>query len=70
MLWIGWVNAAIGMLTLIGLVIVWNLEGIGGALGFLFFVFFVRVCLRFVNMAWTAFTGRPLFYDVKVLDRD
>lgn len=70
MFWVGRVNAVLAVVAFVGLVVVWAIQGAAGAAGWLIIMLVVRLSLRVINTLWTAATGNPLFYDVKVLDRD
>jgi hypothetical protein len=62
-------NAVLAIVAAVGVVVAWAIQGPAGAAGWLIIMFVLRVSLRIVNTLWTAATGNPLFYDVKVLDR-
>lgn len=70
MFWVGRVNAVLAVVAFVGLVVVWAVQGPAAAFGWLIFMGILRLALRIANTLWTAATGNPLFYDVKVLDRD
>lgn len=69
MFWAGRVNAVLAILTFVGLVVVWSVQGPGAAAGWLIVMVLVRIGIRILDTVWTAITGNPLIYQVKVLDR-
>lgn len=70
MFWLGRLNAILAIVAAIGVVLCWAVQGPAGAAGWLLVMFLIRIALRIVDVIWTALTGDPLFYQVKVLDRD
>ena len=69
MFWLGRLNAILSIVTFVGLCIVWAIQGPAGAMGWLIIMLLVRVGIRILDVVWTALTGNPLIYQVKVLDR-
>ncbi|MCZ8080315.1 MAG: hypothetical protein O9289_17410 [Rhodobacteraceae bacterium] len=67
MFWLGRLNAILAIFAVVGLVIVWAIQGPAGAAGWLVFMFVLRITLRLANTIWTAATGNPLFYETKIL---
>ena len=70
MFWAGRVDAVLSIVAFVGLVVVWAVQGPGAAAGWLILMALVRVGIRIVDTVWTALTGNPLIYQVKILDRD
>ncbi len=69
MFWKGRINAIIFISMAIG-IIMFTMKGeYAAAAGFVFFMFGVKIALGLLNILWTAATGNPLFYDVKVLSQ-
>lgn len=69
MFWAGRVNAVLAIVAFIGLIVCWAVQGPAGAAGWLIIMLFVRIGIRILDTVWTAATGNPLIYQVKVLDR-
>lgn len=70
MFWLGRLNAILAIVAAVGVVVVWAVQGPAAAAGWLVFMFVLRIALRIVDVVWTAATGNPFFYHVKVLDRE
>lgn len=70
MFWIGRLNAILAIIAAVGVVVLWAAEGPAGAAGWIVLMLVLRIALRIVDVVWTATTGNPLFYHVKVLDRE
>lgn len=70
MFWLGRLNAILAIVAFVGLVIVWSVQGPAGAMGWLIIMLVVRIGIRILDVVWTAATGNPLFYHLKVLDRE
>lgn len=70
MFWAGRVNAVLAIVAFIGLVLCWAVQGPAGAAGWLIIMFAIRIGIRILDTVWTAITGDPLIYQVKLLDRD
>ena len=68
MFWAGRVNAVLAIVAAIGVVICWAVQGPAGAAGWLLIMFVIRIAIRILDTLWTAATGNPLIYQVKVLD--
>lgn len=69
MFWAGRVSAVLAIVAAAGVVVCWAVEGPAGAAGWLIVMLVIRIALRVVDVIWTALTGDPLFYQVKILDR-
>ncbi len=69
MFWAGRVNAVLAIVAFVGLIVVWSVQGPGAAFGWLILMGLVRIGIRILDTVWTAITGNPLIYQVKVLDR-
>ena len=69
MFWLGRLNAVLAIVAFLGVVFFWWLQGPAGAAGWLIIMAALRFALRIVDLIWTAATGLPLFYHVKILDR-
>ncbi|MFN4156470.1 MAG: hypothetical protein ACK4HF_17635 [Paracoccaceae bacterium] len=63
-------NAVLAIIACVGLFVAWAVDGPAAAAGWLIVMVVVRLSLRLINTLFTAATGAPLFYDVKILDRD
>jgi hypothetical protein len=70
MFWAGRVNAVLAIVAAVGVIVFWAIQGPSGAAGWLIIMLFVRIGIRILDVIWTALTGDPLIYQVKVLDRD
>lgn len=68
MFWKGRINAIIFLAIAIGIVLFCARGEYMAAGGFAVFMLFVKMCLGILDKIFTAITGKPLFYDVKVLD--
>lgn len=67
MFWAGRVNAVLGIATFGGMFLIGALFGVGEGVAWFFFMFAVRVSLKLLDVVWTAVTGSPLVYQVKIL---
>lgn len=67
MFWAGQLNAILLIATFGGTFLIGILFGAGEGVAWFFFMFAVRVAIKLVDVVWTAFTGSPLVYQVKVL---
>ena len=70
MFWVGRLNAVLAIVTFVGLICFWVASGPGDAAAWLFTMFLLRVALKILDVIWTAATGNPLFYQIKILDRE
>jgi len=70
MFWIGRLNAILAIVGFVGLGVMWYGGAIQAAIGWVIVMFLVRIALGVMNTLWTAISGTPLFYDVKVIDKD
>lgn len=68
MFWAGRVNAVLAIATFGGVFFIGVFVGPAEAAAWFFFMIFVRVSIKIVDVLWTAVTGNPLVYQVKVLD--
>ena len=68
MFWAGQVNAVLAIVTFGGVFLIGVAFGPGEAVAWFFFMFAVRVCMKIVDLVWTAATGSPLIYQVKILE--
>mgnify|MGYP000594316427 CR=1 FL=1 len=69
MFWLGRINAVLAILLFVGIVFFWWLQGPAGAGGWIIIMGVIRFALKVVDVLWTAATGSPLFYQVKILER-
>jgi len=67
MFWAGRVNSILIIITFGGTFLIGVLSGPGNAVAWFFFMLFVRITIKIVDIFWTAITGNPLIYQTKIL---
>lgn len=70
MFWWGRVNSIIAIAGFGGSALLLSAGQVSLTIGLWLMLIVLRVCLVVCNALYTAFTGRPLFYDVRIDHRD
>lgn len=70
MFWWGRVNAILWFLFWAGLAVCLFAGEFMAAGGWFFMMILLRGFLNLLDRLWILFTGNPLFYEVKILDRE
>lgn len=69
MFWWGRVNAFLWFLFWGGMAVCLLMGEFAAAGGWMLVMFLLRGLLGLLNRLWTLFTGNPLFYETKLIDR-
>jgi len=67
MFWAGRVNSILVIVTFGGTFLIGILSSPLNGVAWFFFMLFVRIAIKLLDLFWTAITGDPLIYQTKIL---